>query len=125
MTLMESRHARVMVKLDKGGPPDEVLFTDSEREAVATAAMSAGYAHPSTFIRELGVEAAVGVKAKKTGARALLKAAAHACGIPLGRWLREVTLAGIGQEPVLEETPLPLHRREASKWFQRKVKAAT
>ena len=95
---MEARTARVMVKLAPGKAPDEVVFTDAEREAVTTAAMEAGYPHVSTFIREVCVDAALSTvrRGPDDSDWAHLKAAADSCGMPLGRWMREVVLAGIG-----------------------------
>lgn len=122
MTSVETREARVMVKLaGSAAPPDEVLFKYGEREAVVGAALEAGYEHLSTFIRELCVDVALsGMDRKGRTDRQLLQAAAVSCDMKLGAWMRTVTLAGIGQVEEVE-TPLPKHKREAARWYKRKA----
>lgn len=120
---MEARTARVMVKLEPGGSPDEVLFSPVERDQVAASAVQAEYVHVSTFIREICVDAALAVQDRvgRTD-RELLQSSAQACDMKLGAWMRTVVLAGIKYEEEEVETPLPTHKREAAKWYRRKVR---
>ncbi len=117
---MKSRSARVMVKLASGASPDEVLFFPQERERVAEAAVEVGYSHVSTFIRELCVDVAARAAKREVSSirqpRAFLAATAEACQLPLGRWLREVTLAAIGC-PVAIPPSLQRHRELALEWY--------
>jgi hypothetical protein len=102
------RTARVMVRLAPGKdtPPDEVRFTPEEREAVEDAMGPAGYTHISTFVREVGVEAARATVPRNHPRGGPLddyqtcKTAAEECGLPLGEWLRLMVLAGVDHNPL-------------------------
>lgn len=100
-----------MVKLEPGSTPDEVLFTEAERKAVTKASTRLGYSHVSTFIREMAY--AVSPARGRVPARARLLACAEACQYPLGRWLREVVLAGIAHP---SGSKLPEHQDAARAW---------
>ncbi len=115
-TTQKIRKRRVMVRLAPRASPDEVLFTDKEAEAVETAAKACGYDAVSTFIREVAAHSA-----ESTVSRGphwddyqTVKAAALACNIPLGQWIRDVVLAGCGG------SPLVAHQRAALAFVTRK-----
>lgn len=106
------RHKRVMVRLvpGKGAAPDEVRFSPEEYAAVDKLRRRLKYQGISTLIRELCVKVASpptrGGKGN-VGDYDVLKAAAQACNLPLGEWMRLVALAAC------EFTPLESHLASA------------
>lgn len=101
------RTERVMVRLSDGGPPDEVLFSTAEFQAVERAARACtpvgGRVIVSAFVRDVGLAAAKAAvqTAQSWDNYQTCKAAANACNMPLGQWLRDVTLAGVGGSPAM------------------------
>ena len=105
-----------MVRLapGRGSAPDEVRFTEEEKTAVVRTASLCGYVHLSTFIREVGVDAAmVTVSREGLDDYQLVKSAALECNLHLGEWFRLVVLAAVGH------TPLPSHMKAGTDFVQR------
>lgn len=103
---MDKRDQRVPVKLASGANPTEVVFTPKELADVTRSAGEKDLA-VSTYIREAAFAAAQGPVAK-------VKRAAKVCKLPLGAYLREVTLAAAGHES--KPTDLPDHLARAQAW---------
>lgn len=89
-----------MVRIGPGAP-DEVRFTEEEKSSVERAAFVRDLPL-STFIRRVGVGAAVMVRPAEEDAEArdIILAAAEACNLRLGEWLRLVILAAVGHTPL-------------------------
>lgn len=104
-----------MVRLaPSGASPEEVRFSRRELASLVAAADSRGFGFISTFIREIGLQAACGgIRAFGWDDYQIIKAAAEDCNLPLAHWLRLVVLAAIGH------TPLPRHMARGAEYLGR------
>jgi len=95
------RTKRVMVRLAAGGAPDEVLFTEKEYARVEVAAKRCKEVTISGFIRGVAVAAALATvhPGERWDDYQTIKSAANSANVPLGQWLRDVTLAGVKGAP--------------------------
>ncbi|MCK4718608.1 MAG: hypothetical protein KAT70_08065 [Thermoplasmata archaeon] len=106
-----------MVRLaPSGASPEEVRFSRGELGALVAAADACGHCFLSTFIREVGLQAAWGGTLDRPEGwddYQIIKAAAEECNLPLAHWLRLVVLAAIGH------TPLPRHMARGAEYLGR------
>lgn len=109
---MVKRSERVMVRLSRLGGPDELALSRAERKAVESAADSHDLPL-SSFVRQVCLMGAKATVVETLDDWGVCKAAADQCGLPLGAWMREVTLGAIGF------SPLASHIRKATSWASR------
>lgn len=98
---MKTRSTAMTIALDEGSPAF-VAVTPEEKAAIVRRATKEGE-HVGPFVRRVAVAAARAIVPAGLSDRDTVYNAAHKCGIPAGRFIREVMAAALEMSPHLDK----------------------
>lgn len=124
--MKRTEHIRVRLVPADFGHAIEVTLSTKERRALEKAAGRLGAGtRLSTFIRTLGAYGAAQMKAKgepEVRLASQIEAAADACNMSVGEWLRVIALTAVGATPLIEHLDAASHAVEDAiakgEWYE-------